>query len=117
MAARKATTAQIEEALFKNYGNVSAAARAIGLAHPTVWNRIKRSERLQKARLLAREETLDLAESALIAAVKKGEAWAVCFLLKTIGKERGYTERQEVTGKDGGDLVIQIQRARERVKR
>ena len=27
--------------------------------------------------------------------MKAGEAWAVCFLLKTRGKKRGYTERQE----------------------
>lgn len=34
---------------------------------------------------------LDHAESSLQKAVLKGEAWAVCFFLKTQGKSRGYT--------------------------
>jgi hypothetical protein len=36
---------------------------------------------------------LDEAESQLGAAVRRGEGWAVCFLLKTRGRERGYVER------------------------
>lgn len=44
------------------------------------------------------------AVGALHAAVRKGEAWAVCFALKTKGKHLGFTERHEVTGKDGTPL-------------
>ncbi|MEI8016283.1 MAG: hypothetical protein D4R81_07615 [Nitrospiraceae bacterium] len=40
---------------------------------------------------------LDEAEAALHKAVMRGEAWAVCFTLKTQGKGRGYTERLEVS--------------------
>ena len=59
---------------------------------------LKRSERLQEVRMEAEEQALDLAEESLITAVKAGEAWAVlCFLLKTRGKKRGYTERQEAS--------------------
>jgi hypothetical protein len=46
----------------------------------------------------------DNAESALYSAVLGGEAWAVCFYLKTQAKDRGYVERQEMTGKDGGAI-------------
>jgi len=48
----------------------------------------------------------DNAESALNRAVINGEAWAVCFTLKTQGKDRGYIERtqQEITGRDGGPI-------------
>lgn len=95
MATKKFTDAQGEEALLKNYGNVSAAARALGVAHSTLWERIERSERLQAARKEAEEQTLDMAEAALVEAVRSGAAWAVCFLLKTKGRRRGYVTRQE----------------------
>jgi hypothetical protein len=36
---------------------------------------------------------LDNVESALYTAALAGEAWAVCFFLKTQGKARGYVER------------------------
>ena len=49
---------------------------------------------------------LDNTESALYVAALRGEAWAVCFLLKTQGKSRGYVERAELTGKRGGPLRI-----------
>lgn len=95
MVARKFTDAQGVEALLAHYGNVSAAARVLGVSHGTLWDRIKRSERLQEAKRDAEEQTLDLAESGLVSAVKDREAWAICFLLKTRGKKRGYIEKQE----------------------
>jgi hypothetical protein len=55
-----------------------------------------------------RDGVIDVAEGALQRAVLNGEAWAVSFTLKTIGKTRGYVERveQEITGKDGGPLEV-----------
>ena len=103
MSARKFTEAQAVAALLACYGNVSAAARRLDVAHPTLWNRIKRSARLQEARVEATEQALDLAEESLITAVKAGEAWAVCFLLKTRGKRRGYVERQETSVQLSGE--------------
>ena len=103
MAARKFTEAQAVQALLACYGNVSAAARALGASHTSLWHRIKRSARLQEARMEAEEQVLDLAEDSLITAVKAGEAWAVCFLLKTRGKKRGYVERQEASAQLSGD--------------
>lgn len=108
MPPKKFSIAQAEEALLKNYGNVSAAARALGVDHSTLWHRIKRAERLQDARRDAEEQTLDLAENALVGAVKKGEAWAVCFLLKTKGRKRGYVERRELSGADGNPFEVSI---------
>ena len=108
MPARKFTEAQAVQALYLHYGNVSAAAKALGVAHPTLWNRLKRSARLQEAKTLAEEQALDLAETSLIKAVKAGEAWAVCFLLKTRGKKRGFVERQEFASAPGNPFNISI---------
>ena len=40
----------------------------------------------------------------------RDRSWAVQFRLRTKAKHRGYVERTEVTGKDGGDLPIVILR-------
>lgn len=105
---RKFTDAQGEQALLAHYGNVSAAARALEVDHSTLWNRIKRSERLRIAREEAEEIALDIAEASLLEAVKQGEAWAVCFLLKTRGKKRGYVERQEWATAQGNPFEVSI---------
>ena len=54
-----------------------------------------------------RESLLDLAEGSLFDQVRKGNITAIIFTLKTIGKHRGYVERQEVTGADGGKVQIE----------
>jgi len=108
MPPKKFSIAQAEEALLKNYGNVSAAARALGVTHPTLFYALKKHERLQKARALAEERVLDLAENSLVKGAREGEAWAVCFLLKTKGRKRGYVERRELSGADGNPFEVSI---------
>ena len=108
MPAKKFTLAQAEMALLKNYGNVSAAARALGVGHPTLFDRIKKNERLQKAREIAEEQALDMAEHSLLKAVRAGEGWATCFMLKTKGKKRGYVERQELTNAPDNPFTVSI---------
>ena len=86
-------------------GNVSAIARELKITRGTLHNNIQASPELKSLLADERERMLDNAEDKLGQAVDSGEAWAVCFTLKTQGKERGYTERNELTGKDGADLV------------
>ena len=108
MAGRKPriTTKQVEAALIAMSGNVSASARSLGVSRNWVDTLIKRSEKLQQVLHDARQSMCDNAESALNRAVINGEAWAVCFTLKTQAKDRGYVERtqQEITGRDGGPI-------------
>ena len=49
-------------------------------------------------------EVLDLAESQLVEAVKRGEPWAIKLLLMTKGKRRGYSLRMEHTGDSGSPI-------------
>ena len=51
-----------------------------------------------------REELDDKGEDAFEEAVEKKEKWAINAWLKYRGRERGYVERQELTGKGGKDL-------------
>jgi len=104
---RRITNADVEQHIEPTKGNVAAIARALGTSRGTVWNRIQSSPALQSLLADARETMIDNAESSLYRAVLAGEAWAVCFFLKTQGKRRGYVERQEVTGAEGGAIVMQ----------
>jgi hypothetical protein len=80
----------------KRRGNISAVARNLKVARKTVYHKIKNSAYLQDVLEDSRETMLDNAEDKLGLSVKKGEAWAICFVLKTQGKSRGYVEKQEI---------------------
>lgn len=87
-------------------GNVAAVARSFGVSRKTVHNRVNESQTLQEALEQARETMLDNAESVLYKRVLEGSTAELLFFLKTQGRDRGYTERHEITGKDGGELRI-----------
>lgn len=100
------TQKQIEATLVSMSGNVSAAARSLGMQRHHLHLIITKSEKLQRVVHDARQSMCDNAESALNRAVINGEAWAVCFTLKTQAKDRGYIERTqtEISGRDGGPI-------------
>ena len=56
----------------------------------------------------SRDELVDIAELALRSSVTSQEPWAVALVLKTLGKNRGYVERQEVTGADNGPVLVKV---------
>ena len=94
------------DALSRTKGMVYLAAKMLGCSHTTIYNYAKRHPTVQRAIDANRGEVVDVAELKLYEAIQAGEHWAVAFALRTIGKNRGYTERQEVTGADGGNIVI-----------
>lgn len=95
---------QIIAALKVTKGMVFIAAERLGCDPSLIYKRQKTSEAIHDAIKQQNGLFVDHAEIALWKAVQAGEGWAVCFALKTKGKDRGYVERQEVTGKDGVDL-------------
>lgn len=97
---------KVREQVLAMRGNLAAVARAFGVSRQAVWKFVQEHDSLKETAAEARETMLDNAESSLQRAVISGEAWAVCFYLKTQGKARGYVERQEVTGKDGEAVVV-----------
>ncbi len=79
-------------ALQQARGMVTIAARALGCKPQTVRSYIDRYPTIRQALQEERERTLDVGELALYKAVQEGQGWAVTFLLKTIGRDRGYVE-------------------------
>ena len=104
MARQKYTPKQVADALTKSKGMVYVAARNLGCAANTIYNYAERYAIVQEVIDQERGMMIDTAEIALWKALQNSEAWAVSLVLKTIGKNRGYVERQELTGKDGEKL-------------
>jgi len=107
---RTLTVAGVEEQLRNMSGNAAAVARAFGVSRQAVAKFIKSHPSLQTVAEDARETMLDGAESSLYRAVLNGEAWAVCFILKTIGKQRGYVEHEKPRPKSIDDLQAELDR-------
>ena len=104
--AEKYTTAQMIEALREKHGNLSAAARFLNCSRDTIRRYISTYPTVKAVADEERETLIDFAENQLFQQVKDGNITAIIFTLKTIGKHRGYVERQEVTGADGGAIVV-----------
>lgn len=107
--AGKYTVKQIENALIKTAGNVSQAARELGADRNTIYNHINASPTLAQVLQNAREELVDIAESALRKEVLDGNITAIIWTLKAnpAAKERGWSERHELTGANGGPMKME----------
>ena len=99
-------TESIVKALHATRGRIYLAADQLGCDPQTIYNRMEKEPELAEVIRAERERRIDIAETALDRAVIEGEAWAVCFTLKCIGKRRGYVERQEISGVDGNAIQI-----------
>lgn len=100
------TVEQMCAAIVVKRGLVSAVAAHLRCDPETVRRYAKRYPTVAAALQEERERTTDVAEAALYQAISGGEAWAVCFYLKTQGKARGYVERTEQ--EHSGDVTIKI---------
>ncbi len=111
MAGKEAySVSKVIDVLRKTKGTKGPAAATLGCTWQTVDNYAKRHPTIQKVIDEEREGMTDVAELSLYRAVQGGEAWAVCFYLKTQGKKRGYVERAtvEVSGPEGGPVRHEV---------
>jgi len=108
-----------------SYGRVTAAAEKTDIVRQTHYNWYKDDHEYKRAVDDINEAAIDHVESKLFekidgVSVQKGfthegepivydvppSDTAIIFYLKTKGKSRGYVERQEITGADGGPVQI-----------
>lgn len=102
------TADQVIEALNRGY-TALGAAQLLGCDAQTIRNYAAKYPTVDRALRAKRREMVDLAEMGLRGAILRGEGWAIMGVLKTLGKDEGYSERHEVTGKDGNGLRIAIE--------
>jgi len=96
-------------ALEKSLGIVSQAAKQVGIDRTTPYRWIKEDEEFADKVLEVQNVVGDFAETKLYELVNDKHPSAVMFLCKTKFKNRGYVERQEITGIDGNKLDINIE--------
>ncbi len=109
MAKKNAYTAtQVIEALEETRGYVSKAASKLGCTSRTIYYYRDRFVSVAEAWQGIREKRTDFVENKLQQQIDSGNITAIIFYLKTQAKDRGYVERQEVTGADGGKVDINI---------
>ena len=90
------TQQQVIDALIRSGGLKGAAARALHCNRLTVARYVKRYPAVKEAQEDALENTIDTAQGKLVEMVEQGDWRAVRYMLSTLGKNRGFTERQEI---------------------
>ena len=108
MAKQEFTAKEVCDACEGTGGIMALVARKLGCDRVTVWRYSKRYATVRNALHQADEALTDTAEDEAGKLIKAQYWPAIQYRLKTKGKDRGYTERQEITGADGGDLSIVI---------
>lgn len=94
------------EKLKETMGVVAYACEAAGISRVTYYNWFKEDEDFREKAENICEIQKDMAEFALLEKIKKKDTTAIIFYLKTKAKDRGYSERTEVTGADGADIAV-----------
>lgn len=114
-------------------GNKTDISEALGVARKTLYEWLDKDSDLKEAVEAQEEANIDFTESKLFSRIEGYEhpdvhisnyqgvvtetsltkhyppdPTSIIFFLKTRAKHRGYIERQEVTGKDGEPLGVQI---------
>lgn len=100
------TADEVIAAVRRNHGLLASVARDLGVTRQTVYNYVTRYPTIAQAVHDERETWIDVAESRLLTAINLGSVPAIMFFLKTVGKSRGYVERQEVSGSDNGPINV-----------
>jgi hypothetical protein len=89
------------EAIYKTQGNVTEAAKMLNYTFRGLNNRIAGDLILKRELKIARNQKVDKAELVIDQHLEEQNLDAAKFVLKTLGKDRGWTERYEIVSEDG----------------
>jgi len=90
------TDGMIEKAIRANEGLQYLAARALGVNPTYITHRISQSKQLQQVVKDCLQLRIDEAERELQYIIRDKNPRAIEFLLRTLGKSRGYTEQVDI---------------------
>ena len=94
------------EALEKTLGIVTTACKIVGISRQTFYKYTQDDKDFAKAVKDIENVTFDFVESQLHKQIKDNNTASTIFYAKTKMKNRGYVERQEITGRDGEAIEI-----------
>jgi len=93
-------------ALSLSMGTVQRATKQIGISRKTHYNWMRDDPEYKQAVEDVNEDTGDFVEYQMLQAIREKQPAMMIFYAKTKLKHRGYVERQELTGANGGELKI-----------
>ena len=94
------------EALTLSFGVIAHAAKQVGIDRTTHYTWLDDDPGYKAAVADLKEYKKDFIESKLIKLINDGDTAATIFAAKTQLKDRGYVERSEITGADGGPVEM-----------
>ena len=93
-------------ALTKSLGIVSNACEIANISRTTYYKYYNSDDQFKEQVKSIGDEAIDFVESQLFELIKNGNIAATIFFLKTKGKKRGYSEKQEFVVDE--DLSIKV---------
>jgi hypothetical protein len=102
----KVTAAQAAQALRDKKGFITHAAKQLGISRVHLHRLINTHPTVKEALEDAKEDMKDFAESKIFQGINEGNTTLIIFYAKCQMKDRGYVERQEITGADGGAVEV-----------
>lgn len=118
MAHSHKTFTEVKNAIIDANGILYTAAKNLGISYQALSKRIKKNPKLQDILEKSREGLVDKAESKLVEAMESRESWAINKILNTIGKDRGWLEKQSIEhdfGEGAQKLIERLNGALERI--
>jgi len=94
------------EAIKGSAGIISTIAKRLEIEWHTAETRIQKYPEALKAFADEREGILDMAEATILTSIKQGDTGSAKWLLSTIGRKRGFTEKQEIEISGGISVTI-----------
>ena len=86
----------IKSAIIKSKGNLSRAADSLGCCRQTLYTRVTSEPEIKQVVDTCRERFLDSLEDVFQNKALSGDTTSGLFLLKTIGKKRGYDQDRDI---------------------
>lgn len=90
-------------------GIIQKVVDRLGVSRVAYWEFEKKYPELKQAREMEKEKQVDMSEHQLFKANRNGEKWAVNKILSTLGKNRGYVEKQEIENSGSINNNIRIE--------
>lgn len=95
---------QVALALSESSGIKKDAAKLLGITYGSLKKFIDENPALEQVIMIAKDEVSDMAERLVKTKIQEGDLAAGKFWLQNQAKDRGWSTRTELTGKDGKDL-------------